>query len=182
MRETEEWLKSTGKNVLQELGIKKGQTILDFGCGAGIYSIIASKIVGNEGKIYALDYDEDHLEELSNKIIAQNIKNIEIIKTSKDISVPLKSNSLDVVLMYDVYHLIDMKDRISLLKQFHRILKDKDSFLSYHATHIGSYGIDLKEVHQQMNASGFTLDKEFKKPMFHWRWIQEGKIFNYIKS
>ena len=182
MIQTEEWLNKTGKIVLQELGIKKGQKILDFGCGSGVYSIIAAHIIGNEGKIFALDYDEDPLEELSNKITTQNLKNIEIIKSSKEIMIPLKKELLDVVLLYDVYHLIDKKDRIRLLEEIHRILKEEDSFLSYHATHIGSYGIDLKEVHQQMKASGFILYKEFKKPMFHWRWIEEGKIFNYVKS
>jgi ubiquinone/menaquinone biosynthesis C-methylase UbiE len=181
MSQTEEWLKNKGKNVLQELGIKKGQKILDFGCGSGVYSIIAASIIGNEGKIFALDYDEDPLEELSNKIMVQNINNIEIIKTSRNISVPLKTNSLDVVLVYDVYHLIDKKDRINLLKEFYRILKGGNSFLSYHATHIGSYGIDLQEVHQQMKTSGFILYNEFEKPMLHWHWIEEGKIFNYIK-
>jgi ubiquinone/menaquinone biosynthesis C-methylase UbiE len=182
MTQTEEWLKSIGKTVLQELGVKKGQKVLDFGCGSGIYSIIAASIVGNEGKVFALDYDEDPLAELSNKKIAQNIKNIEIIKGSKEIMIPLKDKSLDGVLLYDVYHLIDKKDRIKLLKEFNRILKDDNSFLSYHATHIGSYGIDLEEVHQQMKASGFILHKEFIKPMFHWNWIEEGKIFNYLKS
>ena len=182
MSQTEEWIKNTGKIVLQELGIKKGQKILDFGCGSGVYSIIAASITGREGKIFALDYDEDLLDKLSYEIITQNLGNIEIIKGSNKITIPLKSEFLDVILLYDVYHLIEKKDRINLLKEFYRILKSEDSFLSYHATHVGSYGIDLKEVHQQMKSSGFVLYKEFKKPMFHWHWIEEGKIFNYVKS
>ncbi len=178
----EEWLKSEGETVLRELGIKEGQEILDFGCGSGTYTQIASKIVGNEGKIYALDNDEESLKELTEKIQTQKITNIEIIKTSKDIGVPLKGNSLDVVLVYDVYHLLDKEERITLLKEIYRILKDKTGFLSYFVTHIGYHGINLEEVQKKIENSGFKLVKEFHKPMFHWSWIEEGTVYSYYKK
>jgi len=153
----EEWLNSKGEIILREFGIKIGQKLLDFGCGSGVYSIIASRLVGNTGKIYALDYDEDPLEELSDKINAQNISNIKIIKTTKKISIPLKSNSLDVVLMYDVYHLVDKDDRINLLNEIYRVLKINYGILSYFATHIGSYGIQLNKVQEQIKKAGFEV-------------------------
>jgi len=37
------------------MGIKRGQTILDFGCGSGNYANPAALIVGRKGKVYALD-------------------------------------------------------------------------------------------------------------------------------
>ncbi|MFX1322971.1 MAG: class I SAM-dependent methyltransferase [Promethearchaeota archaeon] len=178
----EVWLKSKGETVLRELGIKEGQEILDFGCGAGTYSLIASRIVGRKGRIYALDYDEESLQELTEKIQTQKIINIETIKTSKDIIFPLKDNCLDVVLLYDVYHLLDKEERIKLLKEIYRILKDKIGFLSYFATHIGYHGIDLVEVKEKMESYGFKLVKEFHKPMFHWNWIEEGTVYSYYKK
>lgn len=178
----EEWLNSKGENILREFGIKSGQKVLDFGCGSGVYSIIASYIVGTSGKIYALDYDEDSLEELSDKIKTQNIKNIKIIKTLKEISIPLKSNSLDVVFMYDVYHLLDKDDRIKLLDEIYRVLKINYGILSYFATHIGSYGIQLNKVQEQIKKAGFEFKEQFKRPMFHWNWVEEGTIFNYLKK
>ncbi|MFX1328300.1 MAG: class I SAM-dependent methyltransferase [Promethearchaeota archaeon] len=178
----EEWLNSKGEITLREFGIKSGQKILDFGCGTGVYSVIASKIVGDKGKIYALDYDEDPLEELSYKIKNQNIINIEIIKTSKKISIPLNNNYIDLVLLYDVYHLIDNNDKIKLLNEINRVLKKKSGFLSYYATHIGSYGIQLNKVQEQIKKAGFEFKEQFKKQMFHWSWIEEGIIFNFNKK
>ena len=177
----EDWLNSEGECILRGYGIKSGQYLLDFGCGSGVYSVIASKIVGDNGKVYALDYDEDPLEDLANKIENQNINNIEIIKTSKEISVPLKSNSIDVVLMYDVYHLLDKDDRVKLLNEIYRILKKEYGILSYFATHIGSYGIQLNNIQNLIERAGFELIKQFKRPMFHWNWIEEGTVLNYIK-
>ena len=43
------------KNKLNEIGIKSGFHILDYGCGPGNYSIVAAQLVGNSGKVYALD-------------------------------------------------------------------------------------------------------------------------------
>jgi len=42
-------------NVLKEANIKVGDTVLDFGCGPGSYSLAAAKLSGESGKIYSLD-------------------------------------------------------------------------------------------------------------------------------
>ena len=42
-------------NILEEVDIKTGFHILDYGCGPGSYSLAASKLVGETGKVYALD-------------------------------------------------------------------------------------------------------------------------------
>ncbi len=46
---------SPPQNILKEANIKSGYSILDYGCGPGAYTIIAAKIVGETGKVYALD-------------------------------------------------------------------------------------------------------------------------------
>jgi len=107
----EKWLKSEGENILKQVGIRKGQKVLDFGCGSGIYSIIASKIVGSTGKIFALDKNGEKIKELRRKINSLKIKNIEIIVTTGEIPVSLENNSLNVILIYDVFHLLNKEDR-----------------------------------------------------------------------
>ncbi|MHA1726384.1 MAG: class I SAM-dependent methyltransferase [Promethearchaeota archaeon] len=183
MTSVEKWIKNEAVAILREIGIKKGQTILDFGCGSGIYTILASKIVGNSGKVYALDSNEEGLlDELIDKIRREKIKNIEIIKTSGEIKIPLEIESVDVVLVYDVYHLLNHGEREELVKEIRRVLK-KDGLLSYHATHLGkTYNVDLENVHSMMKKYKLQLKNQFKKPMFHWGCIENSLIFNYYKS
>jgi predicted methyltransferase len=52
------WLEKDGENFLKAIGLKKGQVVLDFGCGEGHYSIPAAKVVGEKGR--SIVYDELH--------------------------------------------------------------------------------------------------------------------------
>jgi len=60
-------LESQTLKVLERIGIRKGQTVLDFGCGSGIYTIAVARIVGEQGRVYALDKDKGALGELMQK-------------------------------------------------------------------------------------------------------------------
>ena len=53
--DVDKWLKEKAEKFLKEVGIRKDQTVLDWGCGSGYYTIPAAKIVGDKGKVYALD-------------------------------------------------------------------------------------------------------------------------------
>ena len=46
-KEIEKWLETKGIEFLKKVGIKPGQTVLDFGCGKGNYSIPAARIRQN---------------------------------------------------------------------------------------------------------------------------------------
>jgi 23S rRNA U2552 (ribose-2'-O)-methylase RlmE/FtsJ len=43
------------ERILREAGIRDGLTVLDFGCGPGGFSQAAAKLVGPEGRVYAVD-------------------------------------------------------------------------------------------------------------------------------
>jgi ubiquinone/menaquinone biosynthesis C-methylase UbiE len=177
----EEWKKKGGERILREMGIQKGQRVLDFGCGSGTYTFIIARIVGPSGKVFALDEKKSKLRELQKKAKDRKRNNIEVIYTSGDISIPLEKRTLDVVLMYDVYHLLSERQRRKLIKKAGEILK-RGGFVSYHATHLSGYGVDLSNVHEQMKEAGLKKKEKFKKQMFHWQWIEEGTVYNYYKE
>ncbi len=52
------------KIVLSAMGLKQGQTLMDAGCGDGHISLVASSLVGTEGKIFSLDVYQPSLDQL----------------------------------------------------------------------------------------------------------------------
>ena len=64
--------------VFDELKLIKGQSFLDMGCGSGDYSLHASKIIGDSGKVYALDKWEELIENLTQRAISNSLKNIKV--------------------------------------------------------------------------------------------------------
>jgi ubiquinone/menaquinone biosynthesis C-methylase UbiE len=55
--ERREW--QNPKKILYSIGLKPGLQFIDIGCGIGFFTIPAAKIVGNEGRVYALDINEE---------------------------------------------------------------------------------------------------------------------------
>jgi len=62
------------EELLAESGLKEGQTFVDVGCGDGFFTIPAAKIVGNKGKVYGVDIDEEAVGALT--VAARNVGNI----------------------------------------------------------------------------------------------------------
>jgi len=118
--------------VLERIGIRRGQAVLDFGCGYGIYTIPVAKIVGAQGRVYALDKDRGALDTLMQKAGSACLKNIERMETSGELEIELADESVDVVLLFDVFHSFyfpQAGDRRRLLGEIYRIMKPS-AFLS----------------------------------------------------
>ncbi len=97
-REAEE---NTAK-LIRNMDIHAGETIADIGAGSGYHVFKMAPMVG-EGLIYAVDIQDEMLAALRNKMQNGKHKNIALIKGSEK-SVNLPENSIDKVLMVDVYH------------------------------------------------------------------------------
>ena len=131
--DVDNWMKVDGQRFLSDLGVGKGQVVLDFGCGEGHYTIPASKLVGSDGKVYAIDKKTAVLDKLKKRIEKVNIKNIELI--NKQSQIPLKKNSVDVVLCYDVIHFMDTEERKLVYEEIYRVLKNNGLFSIYPKHH-----------------------------------------------
>jgi len=116
---------------LEKVGIKEGQTLLDFGCGSASYVIPAARMVGGKGMVYALDIHPLAISAVEKKATKEGLTNIATILSDRDTGLP--DESIDVVLLYDVIRSI--KDKRALLKELHRVMKE-NGLLSILAEHI----------------------------------------------
>ena len=72
-QKVKEWLHNKAERMLKKIGIQKNQIVLDFGCRSGNYTIPTAKIVGEEGKVYAVDKERKTDWMNSGKRLRQNI-------------------------------------------------------------------------------------------------------------
>lgn len=49
------------QNIVASIGIKSGQRVADLGCGSGFYVLAAAKMVGNTGRVLAIDVQDAKL-------------------------------------------------------------------------------------------------------------------------
>ncbi len=116
-----QFLDKNPSRILQEIGVRKGQVVLDYGCGAGTYTIPAAKLVGDGGLVYALDVNSSFLDRLEERARLEGLDNIVRIDASGKEKIPLEDEKVDVILLIDVLHLIG--DREALFDEACRILK-----------------------------------------------------------
>ena len=116
---------------IKKADIKQGETVLDYGCGSGSYSIAAAEEIGPMGKIIAADIHPLAIQKIRKKLEKNDYTNIETIQT--DCATSLDNESIDKIICFDVLHNISNKDEI--LKEFHRVLKP-NSTLSFDDHHM----------------------------------------------
>ena len=119
------------KNILAEVGIKSGFSILDYGCGSGSYTIAAAQLAGKSGKIYALDIHPLAVQRVQSTASKKRLTNIETILS--DCATGLPDESIDVALLYDTLHDLSKPDEV--LAELHRVLKP-NGILSFNDHHI----------------------------------------------
>ena len=110
---------SPRKRILNEVGIKPGFHVLDYGCGPGSYVISLAELVGKSGKIYAPDIYPLAIQMVLSIASKKQLTNVETI--CSDCKTGLQNNSIDVVLLYDTLHASSNPDGV--LEELHRVLK-----------------------------------------------------------
>ena len=93
--------------------------IADIGCGPGFYTIECARML-TEGKVYAIDRQEDMVEWTHKRAMEANLTNVTTIRTSAE-SIPIPSESLDGVLIANVLH--DVPEQENILREVQRLLK-----------------------------------------------------------
>jgi len=119
------------EKILQEVNIQPGFRVLDYGCGPGGYVTGTARLVGESGKVYALDLHPLAIQRVQDIARKRQLANVETIHS--DCKTGLPDNSVDVVLLYDV--LSWLSGQQAILTELHRVLK-KDGTLSFSNHHM----------------------------------------------
>ena len=164
--------------IVESLALRKGDIVADFGCGSGAYVFASSKMVGDRGKVYAIDIHREMLEKINREAEKMNIINIDTLLTNMEEKVQIEGLSCDVVILSNILAEINNLDKV--LEEVKRILKpdgyllivdwkDSDHTLSQKRGHL----IPEEKITAILAKNNFSIKKHFPAGNFHYAFIAE---------
>jgi ubiquinone/menaquinone biosynthesis C-methylase UbiE len=97
------------EKTLISLGLHEGDIMADIGCGIGYFTIPAAKIVGIDGKIFAIDILSEMLEEVKVKANENDIYNIKTVLTEEN-DLKLEEGKITFAFISNVLHEAENKE------------------------------------------------------------------------
>jgi precorrin-6B methylase 2 len=142
------------EKLIKNLDIAQDDVIADIGAGSGYHSFRMAPLASN-GTIYAVDIQDEMLAVIESKKTTEKIANIETVKGSER-SVNLPKNSVDKVLMVDVYH--EFSHPKEMLESIVEALKPSGKIFLIEYRKENKW-VPIKEVHKMSEAQAV---KEFE--------------------
>ena len=76
--------KNKPDEILKVLGLQQGQKVADVGAGGGYFALRFAETVGIEGRVLAVDINQNFLEFIQNSAKEKGLVNVETVLTSKE--------------------------------------------------------------------------------------------------
>lgn len=128
------------KRLLEYVTVKPGQTILDLATGTGLVAIPAAKAVGTKGSVIAVDISKGMLAQAKDKIVAEAIKNLELIEADVE-SIDFNSEQFDLIFCCSA--LVYISDIAAILDKCYCWLKP-GACLAFTTLNKNSYLADIR--------------------------------------
>ena len=147
-------------NLIQNMRIKSNDTIADIGAGSG-YHVFRMSPLTKKGLVYAVDIQSEMLMEIEKTKEFNKITNVETIIGSEK-SIHLPKNSVDKILMVDVYH--EFNFPVEMITSIKKALKP-NGYLFLIEYRGEDLKVPIKKIHKmtekqavkELEAAGFKL-------------------------
>lgn len=106
--------------------VKPGDTVIDIGPGQGYFTLPMAGMVGENGRVYAIDVQKQMLEKIGKRAVRSGIENRVVKKLVSNRSLELDMK-VDFALAFWMVH--EVPDRESFLREIHEALKPCKNFL-----------------------------------------------------
>lgn len=114
----DEWQKPDA--VIQALNLQEGQVVADIGAGSGYFTLRLARMVGQKGRVFAVDIDEGMLSYLRQRLAQEKMQNVQVMQVPPHDPL-LIDGSLDLAFICNTYH--HLEDREVYLRKLHKALK-----------------------------------------------------------
>ena len=145
--------------IMDILKISEGKTVADIGAGSGWFSVRAAKRTGANGKVFAVEINQDYINHINERAKKENLPNIQTILGTED-DPKLSDNSIDAALILKTYH--EIGQPIKVLEKLRKSFK-KDALLGIidRNGNGDDHGIRKELVIEETKRAGFTKIDEY---------------------
>ncbi|MBK1812156.1 class I SAM-dependent methyltransferase [Clostridium sp. YIM B02505] len=141
------------KKLLIDAGIKKGLRVLDVGCGRGDVCLLLADMVGTEGTVLGLDFDETSLSYARARVQENNITNVTFIK----------NNLSDLTIIEDKFDAIIGRRVLMYLPEPKKVITSLSKLLK-----VG--GIMVFQEHDSTMSPGSIVPMPLHSQVTKWIW------------
>ncbi len=158
--------KNKPDQIIKALALRQGQSIVDIGSGGGYFSLRFAKIVGEKGRVYAVDTNQKFIDFISQRAREKKLNNIYPILARED-RLDLQEQSLDVIFMRNItHHLSNRTQYFVNLKGFLKpdgkiIIIDYKPSKSFNFSGMFGHHVAKETIIQEMEDAGYSLEKDF---------------------
>lgn len=163
------------KLVVDQLDIRTGMRIADFGAGSGHFTILFAQKAGENGKVSAIDIQEPPLEMIRAKAKDAGLSNIDIIRADLEVAggCGLPDASQDLVFAANIFFQSQKKQEI--IREAKRILKSGGllAILEWEKNKGGlgpddEHRMDTGTMRELVQSEGFVFDRQVAASAFHY--------------
>jgi len=157
------------KEVVAACKIRPGMVVADIGAGTGLFTLLFSAEVGDQGKVYAVEIAPKFIEHIENRCKEKGIKNVAGLLCKPD-STELPPDSIDLAFICDTYHHFEFP--LKTMASIHRALRPEGRVVLVDFKRI--QGVSSEWVMNHVRAGQETFTQEIESTGF--KVVEEKKI------
>ena len=150
------------EEFLRQSGLMDGMSVVDYGCGPGLFTMAAANVVGAQGLVYALDIEPKMVALVASRAAEAGLDNVKAA-LNKDIVAQLPDAVADFGICALVLHYYDRRaERLSVARELGRLVKSGGQVLVVQRTpsraNAPSQLVSVDETTSILVEAGFELD------------------------
>ncbi len=161
--------------VATHFHLRPGDTVGDFGAGAGNFTSVLSRLVGPQGRVYCSEIQKNLIEKLEDRVRSEHLSNVTVLWGDMEEigATKIADGILDVAVAVNA--LFQTEDRETAIKEIHRTLRPGGKlFIVDWSESWSGLGPQPGQVFAKGDArdaaetAGFTFEREFDAGDHHY--------------
>ena len=150
--------------VVDSLEVRAGDRIADLGAGGGYFTFRLAKATGPDGKVYAVDVDQEMTDYLAERATSESTQNVEVILAEYHDPL-LPEGGVDLLFTCNTYHHIQNRAEYFANVQKYLSPDGRVAIVEFRPEgwfqRIFPHSTSAEEIRSEMKEAGYELEREY---------------------